>query len=338
MIVNAPGVLGILLAVVESVAGGVLLVVAWRGLRAAGATSDRSIAWEPLRHLVLLLALLLAILSAVSLFVWLLLLQSYVPQWEDVRCIVGVLRIGTGSEGATGWLPTLADATSLLRAALLFAAGAGVVLHVVGRDRPEGPLRRRHLAALLVVGFLAVGGAATQTAYIVIPKTERFRQTGCCTTTAWIAAEKAQAPHAPSEARRDAAFYAIPALVLGAGAAAKLRSGWRTPAAADIVRVTGSTLVLVAGLHFVADVVAPARLGLPLHRCTYCLAAEAPETLAGLALLALPMLAAVWCAAARWLGPGEGPTFAKLETALGRLSILGLFGAVAFFMGEWVVS
>ena len=97
-------------------------------------------------------------------------------------------------------------------------------------------------------------------------------------------------------------------------------------------------VVLVVGLRFVSDVVAPARMGLPLHRCTYCLAAEAPENLVGLALLALPALAAGWRVAARWLGPTEGPSVARLERALDGAALFGALGSLLFFTGEWLVS
>jgi len=338
LIVNAPSILAILIAVLEFATGIAILWAIVRGLRNTGRSSEGMFGWEPLRHLLLLLVLLAATLSAVSLFLWMLLLQSYVPQWAGVRCIVGVLRVGSGSEGAPGWLPALAVATSWLRVALLFAAGVGVVLHRVGRDQPEGALSRRHLGVLAVVGILALAGASIEVAYIVVPKQSQFLSAGCCSVAPLVAARSPQGPLGRGEAVTITWLYIGSALALSAMLAIWLRQESRRSVIADLARVAGTTFVLIVGLRFVADVMAPARLGLPLHRCTYCLAAEAPETLLGLSLLALPTLAAGWRAAAMWLGPTGGTSIAGLGTALDRTALFGALGSLVFFGGEWLVS
>jgi hypothetical protein len=338
LIINAPGILAALLALGEIAAGIAILWVVGPGLRSADRTAEGVVGRESLRHLLLLLVLLVATLSAVSLFLWMLLLQSYVPQWFGVRCIVGVLRVGTGSEGAPGWLPALALATSGLRGALLFAAGAGVVLHLVGRDRQPGEISRRHRGALAVVGLLAVASAATEVAYIVVPKQAQHLASGCCSAAPPMVVDDVQNPLASGEAGAITGLYVACAMALSIALAVWLRREGGRRILGDVLRVGGGSILLISGLRFVADVIAPARLGLPLHRCTFCLTAEAPETLVGLALLVVPALAAGWRATARWLGPAAGSSAAGLGRSLDRTALFGALGSLVFFSGEWLAT
>ena len=338
MITNAPSLLGVLLASLEILVGFSILIAVACGLRIDGASSGGIAARERLRHLLLLQVLLLAVLSAVSLFLWALLLQSYVPQWRGVRCIVGVLRVGTGSQGMTAWLPGLAAATWWLRGALLFTAGAGVVLHIVGRDQPEGSLRKKHLAALALIGVLALAGAVSEILYVVIPKKPQYLASGCCSTAPVLPVQGEQSPLASGEGGWITGIYVAASLALAAGLLIGPRLGLRRPWIGDFMRVGGAVLVLGAGLRFVEDVVAPARMGLPLHRCTWCLAAEFPETVVGLALLAVPALAAGWRVAAKWIGIASGPSAARMQTALDRGALFGVTGALLLFLGEWLVA
>ncbi len=383
MIVNALAILALFVAAVELIGGGALVTAAVRGWRRLGGhalsehgrrrrstasdrtASDRTASNRPasnrpasdrpgatesaesLRHLLFLLVAVLAGLSLVSVVLWGLLLESYVPQWEGVRCVVGVLKVGTGSQGAAGWLPALADVTAVLRVALLLGAGAAVAVHLASRDQPAGALTRRQLALALMVGLVAIGAAATETAYIVIPKAERFLAAGCC-STAGITSSSAglllgrAAWTGTASTGTAATFFGAPALVLSVvlfrGQQLPAAGTWTHRAVTDVVRVAVAGAVLIGGLLFVNDLVAPAALGLPLHQCTYCLAAAAPETLVGLALLATPLLAVSWGAAARWLGPGEGPTVDALRRSLDRIAAFSTLAAVGFFAVAWGVA
>jgi hypothetical protein len=330
MIANGYTLLSLLLSLLELAAGGVLLVTALRGMAAGNRTPDGGFDWERHRQGTLLLVALLATLTTASLVVWVLLLVSYVPQWEGLQCVAGVLRIGTGSEGATGWLPTLARGAGALRLAGLFGAGAAVVLHLASRGRPEGPLPTRHLVALALLSVVVFAGAVVESAYLLIPKQGSYLAAGCCTTTGAIGTELRTALP-PGTALRLTALFALPALALSgvlvrgpaAGRWGRLTSG--------IVRVFGAVLIAAFGLIYVGDVVAPAHLGLPLHRCTYCLVEEAPEMLVGVALILTPLMACGWRAVAGW---ASEPPALRLEVALDRLALFGALGALAFFLVE----
>ena len=102
----------------------------------------------------------------------------------------------------------------------------------------------------------------------------------------------------------------------------------------DLNRAVLTALVLFFGSFFASDVVAPARLGLPLHRCLWCLVGEAPETVVGLILLAAPFLAASWRIFVLALGPGTGPSTERIFRALDRIALLGLLGGLAFFVSQ----
>jgi len=338
MIVNAYGVLAIFVALVEALGAGVLAVVAVRTLRASTGAGEPGVQAEARRSLLFLLALLACGLSLASLPLWGVLLQSYVPHWDGVLCITGVLRVGTGSAGAPGWLPGLAQATTVLHSSVLALGGSAALMHLAGRDAPAGTLPRRQLTALLLLAVLAAGAAATETAYIVIPKTEQFLASGCCTTRASLAPQLSGSPLGVGGAQAVAAAYSFPALLLAALFSIRLPGDSRWVAARDVLRVAGAALVLALGWRFVVQVVAPAQLGLPLHHCAYCLVARAPETLIGIGLLVLPVLAALWTAGARLIGAVEGPALARLERRLDRAAMAAALGALGFFAVQWAVT
>src|SRR5437868_7020148 len=68
---------------------------------------DGQTALENRGYLLSLLTLLLIGLNLASWPLLYLLLQSYVPEWPNVMCIYGVTQVGTGSVGASRFLPDL---------------------------------------------------------------------------------------------------------------------------------------------------------------------------------------------------------------------------------------
>ena len=137
---------------IEAALGAATLVVAasaWRRRRRGPADADV--------HLPILLA---ATLAAVSLAGWPLfyfVLQGYVGRWPGVMCIQGVTRVGTGSEGAAGMLPTLVVIVEALRPAAVFATGGWLALHAANRRTRSAPFTGRVLAALAAAGALCRG-------------------------------------------------------------------------------------------------------------------------------------------------------------------------------------
>ena len=96
-------------------------------------------------------------------------------------CIYGVTRIGEGSVGISRFLPPLLAALQAAKPALVFLSGAWFVLYLVNRRTPTAPLTGRVLAVLLASALLAVGDAAAEATYIVLPKKEEAASSGCCT-------------------------------------------------------------------------------------------------------------------------------------------------------------
>jgi hypothetical protein len=335
MTVTAPAILAILFALVLLGAGTGLAVLAARGLRSGPGAGGAEPSPDERRGLALLLVVLVATAAAASALAWVVLLQGLVPQWADVRCAVGVLRIGTGRPGAAGLLPGLALATNALLAALLAGAGAAVAAHLAQRDAPPGPPRRAHLALLLGVGVLAAAAAAAEASWILIPKAGSRLSAGCCTPEGLpeFEGDAAAAPPGPA----DAALWAVPAALLAVLLATGRRRATPPGPAEETLRLGASALLLVGGARLVSDWVAPAALGLPFHRCAWCLVGEAPETAWGAILLALPALAATWGIAARLLGPGSGPALDRIRSVLDRAALFGLLGAPILFAAERVV-
>jgi hypothetical protein len=130
------------------------------------------------------------------------------------------------------------------------------------------------------------------------------------------------------------------AAAIGLCASFLLPIAWRerTRGLLDLATIGMGIAVWIAGLRVAAEVVAPAQLGLPQHGCLPCLTAAAPETALGLTLLAAPLCAAVWGAAALRLAPAEGPS---RTVVLQRLRTAGAFctvGAAVFLGAQWVVA
>jgi hypothetical protein len=113
----------------------------WRTWRhRVRAVEERKIR-EDRGYLLLLLAWLLLVLNVTAWPIFYLLLQSCVPEWPGVMCIYGVTRIGTGSLGASLFLPTLVKALELLKPGPVFLSGAWFVLYLVNSLAYRYPLR-----------------------------------------------------------------------------------------------------------------------------------------------------------------------------------------------------
>src|SRR5258705_3949557 len=110
MSLDAFSVIVAFLAVLEVALGITAVTLGIREMRASPSTAAAGDDRRPL--LVLVGATLLAV-ALVSLPLFYLLLGSWVPRWPGVMCVEGVRRIGLGSEGAAGWLPSLVAAVDI---------------------------------------------------------------------------------------------------------------------------------------------------------------------------------------------------------------------------------
>jgi hypothetical protein len=328
VIVNPYSVLTAFVCAVEfalgAVAAGVGVAACLRARRAAEVDAGS--------HLLFLVALTVAAVGAAGLPLLVLTLGSYVPQWPGVMCIQGVTRVGEGSPGAAGWLPGLLAALAVLRPAAVAAAGAWLTMHVVNRSTRSGPLAARVLAVAALAGALAAAAGGLELAYLLIPKEDRVLADGCCTAPPSLALRASEtrtflgALPRPDAAGTFTAVLAGSGLVLAAGCGALRAFAARGRAARwPITAVAAAGVVFVLlGAVFAHEVACPEVLGLPHHRCHWCLLASAPENAVAAALAAMGALSAVWAAVAAWCG--AGPDSAGAAARVGAR----LLGAAAF--------
>ena len=324
-----------LVAVLEVAIGVGTAAWAVRAARARPGTAGDAATLEDRRAPAPLAGGSLVVLALVSWPLLHLLLEALVPLWPEAMCVQGVRGVGAGSPGPQGALPTLLAVASATKPLLLFLAGAWLVLHLADRETKTGPLARRSLVALALLGVVAATDAGATLSWLAIEKRDVPLSTGCCTIAVADAAGRATLPFllaSPGATDRGVALahFALSALLV-AGALAWAR---RDPARVVPAPRWAPALLVVAALAvpvaatFLSDVAAPAFLHRPLHRCADCLVAEAPETLVGIGLWALAPLATGWAATLAYASRGTGAAPIAARRARGLL-ITAAFGATA---------
>jgi hypothetical protein len=339
MILNAYGVLDCLVTLLRLGLGLALLVLgvsAWR-LWARPASPEARTTLEDRSYLVIVLAVVLLGLNLASWPLFYLLLQSYVSEWRGVMCIYGVTQVGAGSRGVSRFLPGLLKALQVTKPALVFVSGTWLVLYLANRRTTTAPLTGRVLGALLGLGLLAVGDAAAEAAYLVIPKKEELPPAGCCTEafdSGTRAARFAPAALVGENYRPwlSGAYWAVNlgmiAALIGVRRLIPSDRGLKWLAAL----VLGDLLALGISALFLIDIAAPVLLHLPYHHCPYDLLPKVPESVLGIALFLLGSFAVGWAGVAGWLADcPETRPFVRQQ--VGQLLFLGLFG----YLGSLVI-
>src|SRR5689334_1488425 len=110
MILNANAVLDAFVGLLRLGLGLLVLalgIAAWRTWRGRADVPEERKALEDRCYLLFLMGGFLLCLNVAAWPIFYLLLQSYVPEWPGVMCIYGVTRIGSGSLGASRFLPPL---------------------------------------------------------------------------------------------------------------------------------------------------------------------------------------------------------------------------------------
>jgi hypothetical protein len=301
-------------------------------------------ALEDRGYLVFLLAMLLVGLNLVSWPLLYLLLQSYVPEWPGVMCIYGVTQIGSGSVGSSRFLPELLRALQFTKPVLVFAGGAWFVLYLLNRRTQTGPLLQRLFVALLPLGALAVADAATELAYIAIPKKEVFVSGGCCVGAS---EEENASRFLPPTLLNDAGRPWLYAAYYGGnlGLLLLLLACTRRPHVAPggigltLLAVVSIVVLAVSGL-FLIEVAAPALLHLPFHHCAYDLIPEVPEAVVAIALFVAGSFFLGWAWVAQWFGRCREtePFRAGMVRGLLRLSLCAFLMSLAMFSLELVLA
>jgi hypothetical protein len=346
MILNAYAVLDGFVSLLRLGLG--LLVLAlwlagWRGWRRRAADPERRKDVEDRCYLLFMLGGLLVVLNVLSWPLLYLLLQSYVPEWPGVMCIYGVTKIGSGAVGPARFLPPLLTALQLMKPALVFLCGSWFALYLVNRASQTAPLTGRVLLVLLAAGLVAAADAASEIAYLVIPKKEEPAYEGCCTEA--FDAESAASRFAPpaltgpdAGPRLYATYYLVNAgmaLALGfAGRLRRLSAAWLAPL------LLGAALSTAVNAVFLIDAAAPRLLHLPYHHCPYDLAPKAPESLVAIALFLGGAFCVGWACIGSWLGGGaESRTFqSDIVRRLLRLAFVGYLGSMVMLSVELALA
>jgi len=284
------------LAAVEVALGVAAVVLGARQLRRPPATAGET---DVRRPLIALVAATLVVVTIVSAPLFYLLLASWVPRWSGVMCVEGVRRIGLGASGAVGMLPRLVGALDVAKPLVVFAAGAWMVLRRV----PGTAATRRAACAAIALGCIAAFDGAAEAAYVVVPKEEVVADGGCCTAaTRAVARDAGLTPDgaAADGGRGIAAAFAATTAALGvASLAARRGTGLAGRPVAGAVLCAAAAVTIPLATTYLADVVAPAVLHLPFHRCVWCAFASAPETIVGAALFLGGVFCVGWASIAR---------------------------------------
>ena len=361
MILNAYAVLDAFVSLLRLGLGLPLVwfaVVTWGRWR----RSDRSPAHrQELEDRSYLLFLLAGLLLALNLLAWpllYLLLQSYVTEWPGVMCIYGVTRVGRGSLGSSRYLPTLLTALQAAKPLLVFLSGAWFVLHLVNRRTRTAPFTGRILLVLFAASLLGSADAATELAYLVIPKKEELLSSGCCMAAYDLDGGPGRfvPPHLLGENSvgwLSAAYYAFNAGMVVALATCvrvgrhratnhlpttlpngRRYCGWLAPLLA------AALATLAVDTVFLTEVAAPRLLRMPDHHCPYDLVSVAPRSLGAVALFVGSTFCVGWACVVGWFGRGpESESFgAGVVGTLLRLAAVGYGASVLILSAELMLA
>ena len=389
---NAYAVLAGFLSLVQLGVGTVALLVGARLMYASGQRSqsldrlpspdktpppDILTRREDRLYLAVVLGTLQLIVTVVGWPLLYLLLQSYVPRWPGVMCIYGVLRIGSESDGAAGWLPTFLSMLQFTKPLGVLLAGAWFELYRLDRATTHSPLARRVVGLLVLTSALTVVDAAVELSYLAIPKQDESLSVGCCTAPADSARWSQRLPTSiwTNDSRRRllvaAAVVAnglfVGGLILVARACRRASLGSRTsdvsastsanklataksaprmipggaagPLALAALGV-GAVASLPANLLLLTHWLAPSLLHLPYHACPYDLVSRAPESLVGLTAVSFGYLAASWAAMLLLVGrvDGGGASRFVAATRLSERALLGLLIGATLLGAELALS
>jgi hypothetical protein len=335
MVLNGFAVLSGLLCALRLLLAAVVVVLgvgATSGARAAYGVEQRGTV-ESRSYLLLLSAAVLMALNAASWPVLYLFLQSCVREWPGVMCIYGVTQIGSGTLGASRFLPPLVAALQWIKPLVLFASGAACVLYLINRGTPTGPLLNRVLAALTLARGISLADSAVEAAYFVIPRTELRPSSGCCTNGVDAVRRKEQL--IPRIRVRDeqrsyliAAYYGVNLAVIAGSLACAVLPSLQSSAQRRWLLYAGGIGSVPISMLFLTEVAAPAILELPFHHCAYDLVSAAPESVAAAPLFLFGCCCIGWSWVALRFGRCE-ESRPFLTSFVARLSFLGSFGYLA---------
>jgi hypothetical protein len=244
-------------------------------------------------------------------------------------CIYGVTKIGSGTIGASRYLPGLVTGLQLTKPLVVFASGAGFVLYLINRQTPSGPIFNRVLLALLLIGGVTVADSVAEISYLTIPKSEIRVAGGCCTTTLETVRQVSQFTPGirVAEGGRPhliAACYALNLAMIGGLFMHVIRPGRRNGPSTWLL-YAGALLSVPVSLLYLVEIAAPAILGLPFHHCAYDLISVAPESMLAVGLFLLGCFSVGWSWVAGRFGRCD-QTQGFLQGQVARLRFIAMFG------------
>jgi hypothetical protein len=347
MILNAYAVLDAFLALLRLPLGVLVVVVSaylsweWR----YAASPERRGSSEDRFYLLFLSAFVLVGMSLASWPLLYLVLNSYVPEWPGAMCIYGVTRIGAGSLGAARFLPGLVTSVQLSKPAIVFLAGAWLVLYRMNRATANSPYMSRMLAALMGLGMAAAFDASLEIVYLAIPKREEFLTAGCC-TAAFDASDylsrfapKARIPE-NFHSWLFAGYYSVHLLQSSLLLMYVFSDGLERNRRWLMSALIGTVVSVPVAAIFLIDVATPILLHLPYHHCIYDLITQVPESIVALGLFVSGSFAVGWAGVAAWCANcAETAAFSRQASRkLAGAATVGYLGSVLMFSIELMLA
>jgi hypothetical protein len=342
MILNAYAVLDSFVIALRLVVAVLVVGLALRSWRCWRRGAGEAHVLEDRNYLLLLLAFLLLFLNLASWPILYLLLDSYVPEWPGVMCIYGVTQVGSGSAGLSRCLPGLLRTVEILKPVLVFSSGAWVMLYLANRGTVHAPLWGRILLVSMGLGTLAAIEAATEAAYLAIPKHEEFLAAGCCTAAAGDDSRFLPSAFLNDDARSwlSAAYFTVNAGMILTLFYAVARQPHRPRLSRLSILLLGAAAASVASAVFLIDVAAPTWLHLPHHHCAYDLIPRVPEAVLGIASFVLGTFAIGWACVAGWLGDCREtqPALAAQVRAMLVIALFAYLGSLVLVIVEFALA
>jgi hypothetical protein len=307
MILNSYAILDAFVTLLRGLAGLLVVVLGlfawWKGRGLLMPESRKAL--EDRGTLLFLLSFLLVALNLVSWPLLYLLLQSYVPEWPGVMCIYGVTQIGVGSLGPSRFLPKLLEILEFTKPLLVFAGGGWFVLYLINRRTATAPLHNQIIAGIIGLGALAVLDASVETAYLAIPKKEKFLAAGCCTEVFDAQGQSRFLPNALFQEDHRwllyAAYYGINGFLIVALFAGRWLNAAVYPVVLGLLLLIAILATAVSGI-FLIEIASPILLHQPYHHCPYDLVPRVPESVLAVALFLWGTFAVGWSWVAVWFG------------------------------------
>jgi len=305
MILNTFTIISLFTAAVTGV---IALVIVFFSLRvfytsAPGLTSEEKTDVENRSYLLLYMATVILWVKLLSWPLFYFTLHSCVPYIPGAMCIFGV----------TQAQPYSGTTAQIIKPAVFFLIGGWLLLNGLDRHAETSPLFRRIIFFLGVLSIVVFADSVHDFMYLT--SFDVSSDVSCCTTY-FDLPDRASASVPVSLIGRDYEKYLLPfyyfsnVLMIAFLTVVSLRVfSLKTPARYTMsVLFSGAMLSLInAAVTVIAlfEVIAPVVMGLPLHRCIYCMWQYVPGTILMTAFFVIGSFSVCWALLLYLLGRHE---------------------------------